>query len=177
MSKVTKKPEVKVKSVLVYLMATESLLIDITRSPHDWIRKQMGYDDYKSKSLFYYLIKKGLISIEAKAGGRAIRLTRKGELEALLAKSVMAKPVRWDGKWRVVIFDIPESARHYRNRLRRLLKQRGFIQLQASVFISPYPLNREAISYLKETGLIKYIRILKVEEVDDDRDLRKKFKL
>ena len=75
------------------------------------------------------------------------------------------------------MFDIPEESRELRNRFRLLLKQYGFKMLQASVFISPYPLNREAIAYLKETGLIDYIRILKVEEIDDDRDLKKYFQL
>ncbi len=45
------------------------------------------------------------------------------------------------------------------------------------MFINPYSLNREAVSYLKESGLMDYIRILKVEEMDNDLDLQKKFKL
>ena len=49
--------------------------------------------------------------------------------------------------------------------------------MQASVYVSPYALNREAVEYLKETGLIEYIRIGRLEELDDDADLRKKFKI
>ena len=84
---------------------------------------------------------------------------------------------RWDGKWRLVIFDIPESSREKRDHLRYLLKQNKFCKLQASVFISPYPLNREALEYLQFSKLFDYIRILRVDEMDNDSDLRKKFKL
>ena len=48
---------------------------------------------------------------------------------------------------------------------------------QASVFISPFRLNREAVWYLKKTGLIEYIRILRVDEMDEDKHLKKHFHL
>jgi CRISPR-associated endonuclease Cas2 len=77
----------------------------------------------------------------------------------------------------MVIFDIPENASRERDQLRRLLLLNDFKKLQASVYISPYQINREAINYLKETGLIKYIRFARVDELDDDKDLKKKFNL
>jgi len=49
--------------------------------------------------------------------------------------------------------------------------------LQASVFISPHPLNREALIYLRQSGLMEFIRILRVDEMDNDKRLRKKFGL
>ena len=64
-----------------------------------------------------------------------------------------------------------------RNLFRSLLYKNGFLKLQHSVYISPYPFNREAVKYLKKTGLISFIRMLKVEEMDDDKDLKKKFDL
>jgi phenylacetic acid degradation operon negative regulatory protein len=87
------------------------------------------------------------------------------------------KTEKWDKNWRLIIFDIPETSREKRDELRWLLKKNHFIKLQSSVFISPYSLNREAIAYLKQTGLINYIRILKVSEIDDDKYLIKKFGL
>ena len=95
----------------------------------------------------------------------------------LLIKAKMEKPKVWDGYWRMIIFDIPEDNHKDRDKLRGLLKRNDFVMLQASVFISPYPLNREAIAYLKQTGLKAYIRIIKVSELDDDVDMKKKFNL
>ncbi len=132
----------------------------------------------RSSNVLYYLAKKGLIKIVDKHNERFIKLTNKGQLEALLSKArLKGERKKWDGKWRLIVFDIPEESREKRNHFRWLLKHNGFFKLQASVFISPYPLNREAVDYLKETGLINYIRILKVEEMDNDKDLRKHFSL
>ena len=125
----------------------------------------------------YSLKRRGLVKAVSKNEKKFISLTSKGQLELLLSKAALKKPSKWDGRWRIMIFDIPEDSRDKRNKLRSLLKRNGFIKLQASVFISPYPLNREAIKYLRESGLISYIRIIRADEIDDDRDLRKKFSL
>ena len=143
-----------------------------------WIRQQIKgrknvYDT------IYNLKKKGLVKEISKNGKRFLELTKKGEMEILFVKAHLLNPklFKWDGKWREIIFDIPEDAKDKRDKLRRLLKQNNFVKLQASVFISPYPLNRAAIAYLKETGLIEFIRLARIDELDQDQDLRKKFKL
>ncbi len=119
----------------------------------------------------------GVVSIYEKNNQRFIKLTKKGELKVLLQKTQINKKQKWDGKWRLIIFDIPEGSRKLRNLLRRLLKQAGFKKLQASVFVSPYPLNQEGIEYLKQTKLTEFIRILRVDGIDSNKDLRKKFKI
>lgn len=116
-----------------------------------------------------------MVDIFEKNNQKFIKLTQKGQLKLLLQKADARRASKWDGKWRLLVFDIPEGSRKKRNLLRRLLKESGFKKLQASVFINPWPLNREAIIYLKETGLMGYIRILRVDEMDDDRILRKQF--
>src|SRR3989344_4682297 len=37
------------------------------------------------------------------------------------------KPAKWDGEWRIVIFDIPERFKKAREALRKKLKDLGFI--------------------------------------------------
>ncbi len=148
-------------------------------SPFDFVkrqkRKKIEYEKYKQA--LWYMSRKGYLKIVNKNTKQFIEITKKGQLEKLLQKAEVSKEVKWDGKWRVLIFDIPEVSREKRDQFRWLLKHNNFIKLQASVFISPYSLNREAIAYLKETRLMDFIRILKVEEIDSDLDLRKKFGL
>lgn len=161
----------------MYIVATGDLLSPFM-TPQNFKRKflyGMPYDNY-SKTI-YYLHKKGFIRFVEKEDGRFIALTANGQLKALLTKAKYPIPVRWDGKWRLMIFDIPEEVRDKRNELRRLLKINNFFKLQASVYINPYPLNREAIKYLQETKLNEYIRIMKVEEIDNDKALKKHFGL
>lgn len=125
-----------------------------------------------------YLKRQKLMKVVARNGKKFLQLTSKGQLQLLLAQARLPnKPKVWDKKWRLIIFDIPESSRNKRALLRQLLKQNGFFKLQGSVFINPYPLNRKAIEYLRVSGLMDYIRIMRVDEVDDDTSIRKKFKL
>lgn len=54
----------------------------------------------------------------------------------------------WDGFWRVIIFDVPESQRAARDLLRKKLKELGFYQLQKSVFLTRYECKDE-IDFLR----------------------------
>lgn len=126
-----------------------------------------------------YLESRGQIKAIEKNNQTFIRLTREGKVRALLLRLVrdFGKAPRWDGKWRVIIWDIPESYRHYRDQIRGLIKDLGFYQLQQSVFITPYPLPPSAVEYLKESELLKYLRFLRVDRMENDTDLRKHFGL
>ncbi len=129
------------------------------------------------KTAINRLANSGYLKLVRQNGVLFLEITKQGEIKTLMHQAVLQRPKNWDGKWRVIIFDIPENSRNTRAQLRYLLKRNDFYKLQASVFISPYSLNRQAIDYLKETGLIKFIRILRVDEVDDDSDLKKRFNL
>ncbi len=142
-----------------------------------WARRLRNVDADRAYRALYNMEKQGWIKVKREGNNRFIALTEQGQLEALLRKASVQRAAKWDGKWRVVIFDIPEEANYKRSHFRRLLRQNHFMKLQASVYASPYPLNREAILYLRQKGLMDYIRILKVEEMDNDADLKKKFKL
>lgn len=56
---------------------------------------------------------------------------------------------RWDKKWRVVIFDIPEKNRKARVVFQKKLTMLGFFPLQKSVLVYPYPCEDE-IDFLSE---------------------------
>ena len=76
---------------------------------------------------------------------RVFRLTRKGHLLALGGCHPEERWNRgWDGKWRMVVFDLPEKKRGLRNKLRKQLRAARFGGLQGSVWISPDPVHRIA---------------------------------
>ncbi len=127
----------------------------------------------------YSLKKQGYLKSISKDGKIFFDITKKGEMEILFLKSHAkdTKKLKWDGKWRLAFFDIPEEAREKRDKLRKLLKDNGFIKLQASVFISPKALHIDAITYLNSSGLIKFLRFARIDEMDDDKELKKQFKL
>lgn len=137
----------------------------------------------KKYSLNYYLnqktkklIKEGLLKIETENGKQFLSLTEKGKLKLNYYQiKDKRKDVKWDGKWRVIIFDVWEKVRSKRDLLRIEIKDFGFIQLQRSVWIYPYSC-AEFIELLKtDLAFGKNIRYMVVEKLDHDEDLRKHF--
>lgn len=75
---------------------------------------------------------------------RLYRLTWKGRLHALGGRDPQARWSReWDGRWRLVLFDVPIAQNSHRARLRRYLRERGFGYLQNSVWVTPDSLSDE----------------------------------
>jgi phenylacetic acid degradation operon negative regulatory protein len=79
------------------------------------------------------------------AGARIYRLTDQGRLHALGGRDPQVQWSRaWDGRWRLVLFDLPTAQNTQRSQLRRYLRAKGFGYLQNSVWITPDPLDEEA---------------------------------
>lgn len=107
-------------------------------------------------------------------------LSDEGENRALkynLEKIEIKKPARWDGLWRMVIFDIPEHLKQGRDALASKLKQLGFYPLQKSVFIYPYECRNEIDFVVEIFDLRPYVRFIVAKETDVDLNLKNKFRL
>ena len=108
-------------------------------------------------------------------------ITPKGIKKARLVKVEQTKWNRqkWDGKWRIIAFDIPETKKLERNIFRSLLKRKLCIGIQNSVFISPYADFDELAMIRKDLKIEKYVSffIAKSSWTDDDVALRKRFGL
>ncbi len=73
---------------------------------------------------------------------RVYRLSETGRLHALGGRDPAVQWARaWDGRWRLVLFDVPRTQNTRRDKLRRFLRSRSFGCLQGSVWISPDPVN------------------------------------
>ena len=88
----------------------------------------------------------GLIKSFKKDDKKYYQLTEKGFLklnEHQIKNNFNLKQKRWDGHWRLVIFDVPEDKKYAREALRRRLKFFEFFPFQKSVFVFPYPCEKE----------------------------------
>jgi phenylacetic acid degradation operon negative regulatory protein len=103
--------------------------------------EQWAYQQGFQRQL-WELERQQLLEREEKAGGgRRYRLTEQGRVVALGGRDPVAAWDRpWDGQWRMVVFDVPETKTATRTRLRRFLRDHGFGYLQNSVWITPDPL-------------------------------------
>lgn len=114
------------------------------------------------------LERQDLISIEGKNNQTSILITEKGKRRLLQYdyENLNLKDKKMDGKWRVVIFDIPENKKRNRDAFRRKLTELGFIRLQDSVFASPYNCKNE-IDFLCHFLLISdFVTLLVVAKID-----------
>lgn len=129
-------------------------------------------------STTHRLKKQGLITKTSDT----FRLTKKGEKEAFFAhldaQAAMHQPNRaWDGHWRIVIFDVPEKKRKYRDYLRSMLKTLEFKELQKSIWVTPYQIPKFLEELLWEERIKNFTRFITIKEIDYDKDLRRLFKL
>src|SRR3989344_567134 len=81
---------------------------------------------------------------------------------------------RWDGKWRLILFDIPEIKRRSRDALRRKLKELGCYELQKSVFLWPYDCKKE-IEFVIHFFNLKSFVIYAEASLDNDYKIKRAF--
>ncbi|HEX9722161.1 MAG TPA: hypothetical protein VGA53_02750 [Candidatus Paceibacterota bacterium] len=121
--------------------------------------------------------------LQIKKKGRTfeIQLTRKGKerfKEIQLQDLQITKPRHWDGRWRVLIFDIPENSHRYaREVLRDKVKQWGFYQLQKSVWVCPWPCENEIQLAAELYEVAPFVNIIIADKIMEDVFLRKHFGL
>jgi len=145
-----------------------------------------GFSPWPKVPPVYYRVaihrmkKKGMVKEARRGGKKFLKLTKRGKVQALLCRVEQCPrphPRTWNGKWWLALFDIPEMGKLLRNRIRKTLKGVGFYCLQKSVYIWPYELPDDLIVYLNDSGLGRYIRLVRVDRLDDDRKLKRMFKL
>lgn len=115
-----------------------------------------------------------------KDGSYTLTLNEDGRKRALtynLAQMHIPEPIKWDGNWRVVLFDIPEEKRDARDSLRKRLLDLGFFELQRSVLVHPFECHDE-VEFLIELGDIRpYVRYMRAYHIDNEPHLKKFFRL
>jgi DNA-binding transcriptional regulator PaaX len=123
----------------------------------------------------------GLVKSTGSFHLRSYELTSNGHatIDAMFAAEYrIAEPAFWDGKWRILAFDIKEKRRKTRYALRVLLRNAGFVRLQDSVWVFPYPCDEfiELVrTHLKSgTGEMQYFV---AETLESDRALCLHFNL
>lgn len=126
------------------------------------------------------LAHKGLVRFEKHNGKTFLSLTQKGSAYIDRLYRIDFKldiPIRWDKKWRLVIFDIPEKRKSLRDVLRTTLQRIGFIRLQDSVWVYPYDCE-ELITLLKtEFKVGKDVLYMIVDKIENDKAIKASFKL
>lgn len=151
-------------------LATLQIIGSVNRNKHKY--------NYQIKGVASRLAERGLVCFKNKG---YIELTELGqreffrlEQEMILRSGVLR---RWDKRWRMIVFDIPERYRKTRDKLRITLRSYGFRQLQESVWIFPYDCE-DIIALLKaDLGVAGSVLYAIVEKLENDSHLKREFGL
>ncbi len=137
------------------------------------IKKFSRKNKYYVNSVIKKMINEGLLE-EDKGGFVSLSLSGRAYLENL---DGILKPAKWDGKYRIIIFDIPEEKRGSRNLIRQQLVNWGFVKLQNSVWVHPYECQRVATLLKMKFHFIGEVLYLTAESIENDSRLKKEFGL
>lgn len=132
------------------------------------------------QSILRYMKRQELIDIVEDGGTVTITMTVKGELRRSkfqFENMRIAAPDHWDGKWRIVMFDVPEKYRMARRVLSEKLRDTGFRLLQKSAWVHPFDC-REQIELIKYCypEIAPFVILLEVDNIDTHNELVKSFK-
>ncbi|MBU4141810.1 CRISPR-associated endonuclease Cas2 [Patescibacteria group bacterium] len=139
------------------------------------------YKKFRLKSTLKRLHKQRMINFSEKSDGtiqlELIEAGNKRILQYKFEEMEIKTPLKWDGLWRLVMFDIPDKKKQAREALRAKLKTLGFYKIQESIFIHPYDCKNE-IDFIKELYSIgPFVKFVIAGNIDDDFKLRKIFLL
>lgn len=136
---------------------------------------------YRAKTAAGRLVaKKYVVWVERDDGKKYLRLTPEGRRALAFEQAKVTlknQKKKWDGRWRMVVFDIPERRRAVRFRLRKVMGEIGFVRLQDSVWVYPHDCE-DFIAMLKaELKIGKDVLYAIADTIEHDRDVRRHFSL
>jgi DNA-binding transcriptional regulator PaaX len=170
------------------LLLGAGLLLGLSGSPVAYFRilKAVGkeWQDINHRALrraISNLYRSKLIDLrEEKDGMVVLKLNEKGKKKILkykLEEMVIPKMKKWDGRWRVFLFDIPELKKKLRDIFRFHLKRLGFFEFQKSVFVHPFDCENEINFLIEFYNIRPYVRFILAEAIDNELHLKKYFRL
>lgn len=136
---------------------------------------------YRARTTASRLAALGYLTWIDRNGKKFLRLTPAGQKVMRLEKEKAAlktrQEKRWDRRWRMVVFDVPERRRKIRGRLCRTMQEVGFVRLQDSVWVYPYDCEDFIILLKAELNIGKDVLYAIAETIEHDAPLRRHFGL
>src|SRR3989344_8450425 len=136
---------------------------------------------YRARTTLGRLKAKGEIEFIELDGKKYARLTARGEKMMAFYQEKLRlrdeKPRRWDQRYRLGMFDIPEKRKGARGEMRVVMREIGFLRVQDSAWVYPYDCE-EFVALLKaHLHIGKDVLYAVIEEIENDAAIRAHFHL
>jgi DNA-binding transcriptional regulator PaaX len=123
------------------------------------------------KIITYQELENGALEIQLAGRGKRLKLQFNYDMLSLNTN------VRWDRKWRMVMFDIPHRKKQAREVFRGKLRTLGFYPIQKSVFIVPYVCDKEIEFVASVLNIRQYILFFTLSRFEGEEQLKRHFSL
>jgi DNA-binding PadR family transcriptional regulator len=137
------------------------------------------FNQARLKQVLKRLHKAKLVEVVYEDNSPVVRISEKGRKKLLRydLDTVTLKKEKWDGKWRLVIYDIFSAKRSERYLFQTALKKLQFLRVQKSVYLCPYPCFDE-IEYIRQLyGLGGEVTVLTVTGLENQQAYKEYFGL
>lgn len=142
---------------------------------NEWKR----FNTWRLRHMLKRLREQKIIDVVETKEGHIVRITEKGR-QRLLSYNLDELNIinkKWDRKWRIIIYDVHESKKQARDMFQKILKRLAFLQLQKSVYLTPYSCEEE-IEYIRQIYDIgKDVTILTVNGLENESAYKEYFGL
>lgn len=121
--------------------------------------KEFGHNEQSVRAAISRMSKQGWVVSEKRGNKSYYSLTTQGQkrMDEAAKRIYKLKSPTWDGKWRILVYTIPEEKRHIRDELRRELIWSGFGLLSNSCWITPNPLEEQLENLIEKYDIEEYV--------------------
>ena len=143
------------------------------REANEWKR----FNTWRLRQVLKRMREQKLVEIVEKNGVQVVKIAENGKKRLLKfnLEEMTLENKKWDGKWRIIIYDILSGKSQERELFRKTLKRMKFHKLQKSVYLTPFPC-RDEIEYLRQIcGVGNEVIMLTVSGIENERAYKEYF--
>ncbi len=121
--------------------------------------KEFGHNEQGVRVAVSRMVKQGWIQSEKQGNKSYYFLTDRGvqRMDEAANRIYKMKPNEWDGKWRILMYTIPEDKRQLRDDLRKELLWSGFGSFSSGCWISPNDLEKQINRLIEKYNIDEYV--------------------
>lgn len=150
------------------------------KDEQEWKKAKKDWDKYnlwRLRQVIKRMQQSRFVEIVEGNGAAVVKITEKGRRKLLSynLETMKLDETKWDGKWRLVIYDVKANKKLNSEMFRRALTKLNLLKLQKSVYLTPFRCE-DHIEYLRQLFEIgDEVLILKVGSLENEFAYRKYF--
>src|SRR3989344_6309021 len=133
------------------IIAKEALKLYNSHQKEKRQKEWNKFNLWRLRQVIKRLEKQKFVEIVSINGETVVRISNRGKQKVLKynLEKMQLDQTGWDGKWRIITYDIATGKKWQRELFRQTLNRMNFLKLQRSVYLTPFKCTSE-IEYLRQ---------------------------